>query len=149
MEEPLKGKLIASDSLQTDKSQLFYWGDSLSSSSLFDKIQFCDKSSPFFFFAFFHDCSFASLTGTKGNHSISPMWWSEVNMRDAGAALVIIIINFATVFTQWNPSQRGTPRSIQFSRVAHRFSPNLHMTTIWQRLENQSYCLVDKKKKIR
>ena len=43
----------------------------------------------------------------------------------------------------------GTPRSIQFSRVAHRFSPNLHMTTIWQRLENQSYCLVDKKKKIR
>lgn len=66
-------------------------------------------------------------------------------MRDA-AALVIIIINFATMFTQWNPSQGGTPRSIQFSRVAHRFSPNLHMTTIWQRLENQSYCLVYTKK---
>ena len=66
-------------------------------------------------------------------------------MRDA-AALVIIIINFATMFIQWNPSQGGTPRSIQFSRVAHRFSPNLHMTTIWQRLENQSYCLVYTKK---
>ena len=81
-------------------------------------------------------------TQKKGNHSISPMWWSEVNMREARAPLVIIIINFATMFTQWNirissfeGNSSASPRSIQFSRVAQRLSPNLHMTTIWQRLE--------------